>query len=290
MKTRIHLFMIVCALCFISCNDVEELIPTEGSRQISFHMQALNYGEQTPLLAQTRAESGLAKPESLLCVDVMDGVIKNVSETSWSADPLLLDLEFGNHTLYFVAAKNKYATFDQSKLTAKWEGSGDNKLNIVWAETVQLEVKRETLTDQSVGLKLVVAQLVLKIKDAVPQNVGSFTTSGSGLSWTLELTTMNGKSEGVTNKLAATTEDKTIIGQTNQEIKTYTFVPASKEVGAVTFQAHTNENVLIKEYTVTDVQVEKGYRSIYTGWFFNNSGGFTFTYDTEWKGEYNFNF
>lgn len=286
MKTRIHLFMIVCALCFISCNDVEELIPTEGSRQISFHMQALNYGEQTPLLAQTRAESGLAKPESLLCVDVMDGVIKNVSETSWSAAPLLLDLEFGNHTLYFVAAKNKYATFDQSNLTAKWEGSGANKLNIVWAETVELNVGRETLTDQSVGLKLVVAQLVLKIKDAIPQNVGSFTTSGSDLSWTLDLTTMNGISEGVTNKLEA----GTVIGKTNEEIKTYTFVPASKKVGAVTFQAHTNENELIKEYTVTDVQVEKGYRSIYSGWFFNNSGGFTFTYDTEWKGEYNFNF
>jgi hypothetical protein len=286
MKTRNLLFLIACALCFISCNDVEELIPTEGSRQISFHMQALNYGEQTPLLAQTRAESGLAKPESLLCVDVMDGVIKNVSETSWSAAPLLLDLEFGNHTLYFVAAKNKYATFDQSKLTAKWDGSGANKLNIVWAETVQLEVKRETLTDQSVGLKLVVAQLVLKIKDAIPQNVGSFTTSGSDLSWTLDLTTMNGISEGVTNKLEA----GTVIGKTNEEIKTYTFVPASKKVGAVTFQAHTNENELIKEYTVTDVQVEKGYRSIYSGWFFNNSGGFTFTYDTEWKGEYNFNF
>ena len=286
MKTRNLLFLIACALCFISCNDVEELIPTEGSRQISFHMQALNYGEQTPLLAQTRAESGFEEPVSLLCVDVMDGVIKNVSETTWSAAPLLLDLEFGNHTLYFVAAKNKYATFDQSNLTAKWEGSGDNKLSIVWAETVQLEVKRETLTDQSVGLKLVVAQLVLKIKDAIPQNVGSFTTSGSDLSWTLDLTTMNGISKGVTNKLEA----GTVIGKTNQEIKTYTFVPASKKVGAVTFQAHTNENVLIKEYTVTDVQVEKGYRSIYTGWFFNNSGGFTFTYDTEWKGEYNFNF
>lgn len=286
MKTRNLLFLIACALCFISCNDVEELIPTEGSRQISFHMQALNYGEQTPLLAQTRAENIAVVPTCLLCVDVMDGVIKNVSETSWSADPLLLDLEFGNHTLYFVAAKNKYATFDQTDRTAKWEGSGDNKLNIVWAETVQLEVKRETLTDQSVGLKLVVAQLVLKIKDAIPQNVGSFTTSGLDLSWTLDLTTMNGISEGVTNKLEA----GTVIGETNQEIKTYTFVPASKKVGAVTFQAHTNENELIKEYTVTDVQVEKGYRSIYSGWFFNNSGGFTFTYDTEWKGEYNFNF
>lgn len=286
MKTRNLLFLIACALCFISCNDVEELIPTEGSRQISFHMQALNYGEQTPLLAQTRAENIAVEPTCLLCVDVMGGVIKNVSETSWSAAPLLLDLEFGTHTLYFVAAKNKYATFDQSKLTAKWEGSGANKLNIVWAETVQLEVKRETLTDQSVGLKLVVAQLVLKIKDAIPQNVGSFTTSGSDLSWTLDLTTMNGISEGVTNKLEA----GTVIGKTNEEIKTYTFVPASKKVGAVTFQAHTNENELIKEYTVTDVQVEKGYRSIYSGWFFNNSGGFTFTYDTEWKGEYNFNF
>lgn len=282
MKTINLLKYLSLFLLLASCCNVEEMTPESQPRKIRFHVRTINYAGQTPMFAQTRALK--SEPEFFFFMDVLDGKVveKNivVRDSIDCMEPLEMLFDTGNHELYFVAAANKYNSYDAENRTMKWE---DEKLNLVWAKKIELDVTRETLDSQSVDLNLVVARLTLKITDRLPEDLATITTSGDSLSWNLNLETMAGIPESVTNTLAI---PASYIGQTDKEFSTYTFVPENGKVGSVSFAAYNNADTpqLIKEYTVTDVPVEMGWRTLYSGWFFGNGGTFSFTYDTDWKG------
>lgn len=286
MKKIIFLFSIF--LCFVSCSETEELIQTEKKGKVSFRLRTVNYVGQTPLFAPTRAEGENTierEPKYLLVLDVMDGKVveSNVVErdTGNVLAPLELDLDFGNHTLYFVASYNLYDSYDKENQTVEWGNS--NKLNFVWAKKVEKEVSQEDIEVENVDLSLMIAQLNLLIKDKLPDNLESITTSGDDLCWKLDLQTM----AGVPNEVSHVTSiPESYRGKTNQFISTYTFVPENETVGDVTFVAESNDDSpqVLAQHTLTGVPVKLGYKTLYSGWFFANLGGFSFTCQDEWLG------
>lgn len=280
MKKQI-IFMLCSLLSVVSCSDIEEQNPSVGSCNVTFHIQTLNNAGQSPMFAQTRS---LNPPTCLLVLDVMDGKVveKNIIERNTDSvlTTLDLNLDFGDHELYFVAARNAYDSYDKDNLTMKW-GQG-KKLNLVWANKHELTVARENIEVQQIDMNLVVSQLVLAIKDELPANLKSITTSGTGLSWTLDLKTM----QGISGEVANTIEIPENYSGAS-DFSTYTFVPEGGEVGNVTFAAYSNdeEPIVLAQHTVEDVSVQIGWKTKYTGWFFANEGGFSFTLEENWKGE-----
>lgn len=284
MKNKIKTMALLAAILLLSACDKQDVASSDAykTREVTFKINALQSGGQTPMGAPTRATGA---PTYLLVLDELGGsiVAGNTVERSTDAlENLTLNLTYGQHTLYFVAAKNRYDSYNTTSMTATWSGNADHKLNYVWATKVVLDVNENTAANEAVTLALAVAQVQVQCNDAFPANTGNMAVTAEAGCWTLNLRTL----QGVTSEVSTTANVSSYAGLTGKIMGFFTFIPASGNIGDLTITVYDNAQtpVALATHTLEDVPVRMGYVSHYAGSFFTRDHSFSFTYENDWKG------
>jgi len=282
MKHKIHFFVVSAVVLLMTACDSQNVTSLDPSktREITFSMETIQLSGSTPMKAPTRA---ISAPTYLLVLDELNGSIVSANTVERSVDaltPLTLNLTYGDHTLYFLACKNSYASFNTTDMTVSWDA--DHKLNYVWVAKKVIHVDESTAAAEAVTLDLAVAQVQVQCNDAFPANTGNMRIQAPTACWTLNLRTL----QGVAGEVVSTANASTFAGQTGMALALFTFVPASGNIGDMTLTVYNNAATpqALATHTLEDVPVKLGYISHYTGLFFSRGQSFSFSYENDWKG------
>ncbi len=124
----------------------------ESEIELTFRL-SVNEFEQIPF---TR---GLSEPAHLLIIDKFGNDVKCVEKSSF--DPFVMMLAFGVHEFYFVAAENKWSSFDTEHLQLTWHDDSTG-LGRVWACRMSIDVGKTSL-EENIILPLVVADVKVEV-------------------------------------------------------------------------------------------------------------------------------
>lgn len=260
----------------------EYVTPDTAVKQVTFGMQPT-----LEAMASTRATA--AEPTLLLVLDMgPDGRVtpytRNVSAdtdvTGGVLDNLTLPLQYGTHTLYFVAADSPFMLYDTTGLTVQWDAQ-TGLLKNCWAQKAEITVNQETATAQQIVMPIRVANIQMTIEDGISEGASSLEMSLSAGSWQLDLQTMSG--------VEATTVGRNIsiqdsyIGVKGLTVNIYTFVPEGQQtVGTLSARAYDADNSEITSHILNNVPAAAAHITRYKGMFFSNSQEFELSVENEW--------
>lgn len=309
MKTKILVFFfsaMAACLSLQSCyQSADTLIDAKtevsGTKSVTFQFNPFEMS-QSPLDEETRAIT--AKPTTLLVVDVMEGEVKGVTQLSTASvegmeqvddvlSDLTLDLEYGDHTLYILAASRVYESFDADQLLVSWGQSGA-ALGYTWAQKINLSVSNQSSSEKSVSLPLVIGAVTLKCLDAQDPDIKKMSVSGQDICWSLDLSTMKGLPLESGVALSFAYDPASGFGK-DKMFSVFSFEPtvtggATPTVGTVTFTALRADNSVIASHALSNVPLRAGYRTLYEGLFYSSSTGFSLTLADDWSGTYNYTY
>lgn len=123
MKHKIHFFVVSAVVLLMTACDSQDVTSLDSSktREITFSMETIQLSGSTPMKAPTRA---ISAPTYLLVLDELNGSIVSANTVERTVDaltPLTMNLTYGDHTLYFLACKNSYASFNTTDMTESWD-------------------------------------------------------------------------------------------------------------------------------------------------------------------------
>lgn len=276
-----------CSTALVNDAMVEDefITPTQNSQTVTFGMQTVMES------MATRAVS-TAAPTQLLVLDAApDGSVKvysrNVSaDTDMEGDVLdnvSINLLYGQHKLYFVAADNAFQHYDTESMTVTWNASVSNLKNC-WAQSLDLNVGQEELSGMQVTLPIRVSQIQMIVKEGVIKGVTEMELGLSEGSWSLDLNTMSGvQATPVSAKFNIPSNYWNVA---NTQFNLYSFIPEGADgAGTLTVTARDANKDEVTSHVLTDVPVDVAQITRYTGYFFNNSQGFTLSVENEWTEE-----
>ena len=283
MKHKIHFFVVSAVVLLMTACDSQDVTSLDSSktREITFSMETIQLSGSTPMKAPTRA---ISAPTYLLVLDELNGSIVSANTVERTVDaltPLTMNLTYGDHTLYFLACTNSYASFNTTDMTVTW-GGAEHKLNYVWVAKKVIHVDESTAAADAITLDLAVAQVQVQCNDAFPANTGNMRIQAPTACWTLNLRTL----QGVAGEVVSTAGASSFANQTGKALALFTFVPASGNIGDMTLTVYNNAATpqVLATHTLEDVPVKLGYISHYTGLFFSHDKSFSFSYENEWRG------
>ncbi len=265
-----------------SCHSRVENEMENPAVPVMFNLNPIGLDGIFPMASETRAIT--TQPVRMLVLDVMDNKVVSENTVNQAVETplekLTMTLSYGTHTLYFLLSARDFDSFDENNLTVSW---GTNRLSYVWALKKEIEVTGEDIADQTINLDLVIGQFRLVCNDAFPNNIGNVQISSPALCWKLDLKTMAGVPGTVSYNLDASS----LKGQTGKTISTYTFIPSDEKISEITFTAYTNDEdspEVIKQHTISNIDVKKGYITQYSGNFFSSNASFSPSWQQEWTG------
>ena len=283
MKHKIHFFVVSAVVLLMTACDSQDVTSLDPSktREITFSMETIQFSGSTPMRTPTRAVSA---PTYLLVLDELNGSIVSANTVERTVDaltPLTMNLTYGDHTLYFVACMNSYASFNTTDMSVTW-GGDEHRLNYVWVAKKVIHVDESTAAADAITLDLAVAQVQVQCNDAFPANTGNMRIQAPTACWTLNLRTL----QGVAGEVVSTADASSFANQTEKALALFTFVPASGNIGDMTLTVYNNAATpqVLATHTLEDVPVKLGYISHYTGLFFSHDKSFSFSYENEWRG------
>ena len=269
---------VLLTLTAASCSNEDD----STGKQVSFHFTADGV-EKSPM-----TRTSLAEPGNLLVLDYFGSTVTPYQQQSLAE--LSLPLEYGEHTLYFVAATNRWTDYDSGARTIWWDAERTS-LSTVWAYCLNLTVESGT-TVQEIQLPLVVADVVLASYDCFPADMGNLRGEAPDICRGLDLNTMTGF-------LTDTPYDYTFdcsayIGK-RMTLDIYTFIPhtaegASANVGDVVVTAYsaTDPTKELNTKTVDSVPVTVAYRTRCSAYYFSNGISVPLSYASDWLGTNNY--
>ncbi len=309
MKTKIlGIFFSAMAACLSlqSCyQSADTLIDAKtevsGTKSVTLQFNPFEMS-QSPIDEDTRAIT--AQPTALLVIDNMGGELKGVTQLSTASvegmeqvddvlSDLTLDLEYGDHTLFILAAARVYESLDADQLLVSWGQSGA-ALGYTWAKKINLSVSNQSSSEVSVDLPLVIGAVTLKCLDAQDPDINKMSVSGQDICWSLDLSTMKGLPLESGVALSFTYDPASGFGK-DKMFSVFSFEPtvsggATPTVGTVTFAAKRADNTVIASHTLSNVPLRAGYRTLYEGQFYSSSTGFSLTLADDWSGTYNYTY
>jgi len=184
-------------------------------------------------------------------------------------------MEYGTHTLYFVASRGSDATTDTDAKTITWGTVRDT----FWS-TLEMTVSPSTATSQSVNLSRVVGRLKIIATDVVPETAAKFTITPS--TWYYGLNYQTG--EAVTSQSTPITVNipSSYIGTTNLNVSVYTLSGSTQWTTNVTAALKTSDDTTLGSVPITDIPIQRNHITSYGGGILTSGRSITISSDDEW--------
>ena len=272
------------ALMLAACskNDEPEVSPnfdiTIPSDSIETHATVtFSFGGDIDIHPMTRATIAELNLTDVWVFDYIGTDLQTtVHQTSTDTDfgTPSLSMEYGTHTLYFVASRGSDPTTDTDAKTITWATVRDT----FWA-TLQMTVTPSTATSQSVSLSRVVGRLKITATDVVPATAAKFTITPS--TWYYGLNYQTGAALSSQSTPITVNIPSSYIGTTNLNVSVYTISGATQWTTAVTAALKTSDDTTLGSVTITDIPIQRNHITSYSGGILTSGRSMTITIDDE---------
>lgn len=190
-----------------------------------------------------------------------------------------VDLDFGTHTLYFVASRGDTPSIDDHHIL--WSRPSDT----FW-KTITLTVAPQTPTTQSVVLERVITRLRIAATDEVPATLSKLTITPARWYYGIDYITSEPVSPQQTPRSVSV--PSSYIGTTgNLAMSIYGFCSVDGFTTDVIVSAQDATDADIANITLSDVPLERNRITNYSGSIFTAGRSISISADDEWNEEYN---
>ena len=217
----------------------------------------------------------------LLMYDFLGGEMEqgeHLTQASAMWDSPAMNLDYGNHSLYFVASAGDGIDEDDAEHKVTWTKVRDT----FWAKK-QLNVTSAASGDVAVTLDRVVTKLKLTITDEVPAGLSSVRVTCGDWYYGLDYIT-GAATDGVENDVHTVSVPNSYIGTSGQlSIGFYGISDEDEWTTDVTIEALNGSNQVIGSVTIPDVPFKRNRVTEYSGQLFAQGSTFTLTLNDEWE-------
>lgn len=253
--------------------DIEINIPTDSMKN---HATINFVCSPYTMRAMTRATLTELSLTDLWVFDYVDGVLQSTTHQS-SSDATFgspsLDLEYGSHTLYFVASRG--ADPSVSGQVISWSSVRDT----FWS-SLSLDVEPMTSTSQSVSLSRVVARLRIAMTDAVPTGAAKLNVTPS--QWYLCLDYTTGDPSSPSSPSLGVSIPSSYIGTTSLNASFYTISSTTMWQTDVAVAITSANDAVLGSVLLPDVPFQRNHVTNYQGSVMSSGRSVTVTSDDEW--------
>ncbi len=253
--------------------DIEINIPTDSMKN---HATINFVCSPYSMKAMTRATLSELSLTDLWVFDYVGGALKNTTHQS-SSDATFgspsLDLEYGSHTLYFVASRGADPSVSGQVIT--WSSVRDT----FWA-SLSLDVEPMTSTLQSVSLSRVVARLRIAMTDAVPSGAAKLNVTPS--QWYLGLDYTTGEPSSPSSPSLGVSIPSSYIGNTSLNASFYTISSTTMWQTDVAVAITSTNDAVLGSVLLPDVPFQRNHVTNYQGSVMSSGRSVTVTSDDEW--------
>lgn len=253
--------------------DIEINIPTDSMKN---HATINFVCSPYTMRAMTRATLSELSLTDLWVFDYVGGVLQSTNHQS-SSDAAFgspsLDLEYGSHTLYFVASRGADPSVSGQVIT--WSSVRDT----FWS-SLSLDVEPMTATSQSVALSRVVARLRIVMTDAVPTGAAKLNVTPS--QWYLGLDYTTGEPSSPSSPSLGVSIPSSYIGTTSLNASFYTVSTAAMWQTDVEVAITSANDAVLGSVLLPDVPLQRNHVTNYQGSVMSSGRSVTVTSDDEW--------
>lgn len=217
----------------------------------------------------------------LLMYDFLGGEMEqgeHLTQASAMWDSPAMNLDYGNHSLYFVASAGDGIDEDDAEHKVTWTKVRDT----FWAKK-QLNVTSAASGDVAVTLDRVVTKLKLTITDEVPAGLASVRVTCGDWYYGLDYVT-GAATEGIENDAHTVSVPNSYIGTSGQlTIGIFSISDEDEWTTDVTIEALNGSSQVIGSVTIPDVPFKRNRVTEYSGQLFAQGSTFTLTLNDEWE-------
>lgn len=253
--------------------DIEINIPTDSMKN---HATINFVCSPYTMRAMTRATLSELSLTDLWVFDYVGGALKNtthqlISDAAFGSPSL--DLEYGSHTLYFVASRGADPSVSGQVIT--WSSVRDT----FWA-SLSLDVEPMTATSQSVALSRVVARLRIAVTDPVPTGAAKLNVTPS--QWYLGLDYTTGEPSSPSSPSLGVSIPSSYIGTTSLNASFYTVSSVALWQTDVAVAITSANDAVLGSVLLPDVPFQRNHVTNYQGSVMSSGRSVTVTSDDEW--------
>lgn len=190
-----------------------------------------------------------------------------------------VDVDYGDHTFYFVASRGTDATTDGTVIS--WAKPSDT----FWA-SLALTIAPSTSASQSVTLQRVAARLRVTITDEVPAALASLNVTPSVWYYGLDYTTGEAADSRTTTRTISV--PASYAGTTGQLAASfYCLSPTEAWTTDITLTAKASNNSTLSEISIADVPMQRNHITAYSGTLFTAGRSISVDADDAWGDDIN---
>lgn len=275
MKKKL-LILSVIAAAVVSCSKtVMNDGDAEGMKRVKFMVSNDEW-----YVATRSLEADGHDMTDLWVFDYMDGeLVATLHKSSEDADfeSPSIDMDFGEHHVYFVASRGKNPTISGTEIV--WGTPSDT----FWKD-LELTVTGST-SAVAVDLDRVVTKLKVTVNDEVPEGTATLEVVPSQWWYGLDYTT--GAATNSSNQVRSVSVPASYIGTTGQlSVGIFGISDDDEWMADVTIRAKNGSGDVIGGVGLTDVPFMRNRATEASGSLFGSESGFTVTLNTEWLDPY----
>jgi len=284
-KVVVRVLVAIIAVCLIvivltGCGKEEPTVTVIMSKPEAMQKKVITFtfGDAMSMHPMTRATMAELNLTDLWVFDYMDGqLVTDCHQLSTDDDfeSPSLSMEYGTHTLYFVASRGANPTVSTDTKTITWQAVRDT----FWA-TLQMTVAPSTGGTQSVSLNRVVGRLRISVTDVVPDGAASFVVTPA--TWYYGLRYDTGEAVSIQNTPISVNIPNSYIGTTNLVVNVFTISGQTTWNTDVTATLKASDNSTLGSVTIADVPIQRNHITSYCGGILSTGRRMTVSSDDEW--------
>lgn len=160
--------------------------------------------------------------------DYMDGQ-RLQADTISLPSPLILNMKYGDHHVYFLAHSSTEGNMEGMKYTPE-------KVTETFWKDFSIQVNENMDPNQELQMKRVVSRAMITVKDAFPPSVKAVRMTVGGHLRTLDVMTGNGVTDSASDYAITWKLDDEYAGRSGLYFSVYTFTPTESEEFDVTLK------------------------------------------------------
>lgn len=227
--------------------------------------------------SMTRATLSEAAMTDLWVIEGTTVLVHQTSSDDSFGSPSV-NLDYGEHTLCFVASRGESPTIDG--ITISWSKPSDT----FWQSTT-LNIQPQTSTNQSVSLQRVATRLRISVADEIPATLTSIGVTPSHWYYGLDYTTGEATDDRQTERTVNVPSSYAgTIGQLSASF--FSLSPSSEWTTTVSLKAKASDNSTLSNISISDVPMQRNRTTIYSGLLFVAGRSVSVSADTSWSEDF----
>ena len=268
-------------LSMLSCTSDEQ--QTEKPVSIEQKTITFTFGDTLTQHAMTRADVTELDLTDLWLFDYTDGELQQTihqSNTDEGFGAISASMDYGEHTIYFVASRGATPTTNTDAQTITWVKPSDT----FWA-TASITVSPSSASSQAVSLGRVATRLRITVNDEVPTGAAKFVIIPAQWYYGINYTDGSGIAPS-SNQPREVNIPSSYIGTSGQlAIAIFGFVPSADWQTDITAVLKASDESTLGQVMLEDVALKRNITTAYSGGILGTAKSFTLSADDAWGDE-----